>query len=172
MKSKFSDLIQYFRTLAAQHVDIGHSTTDKHFYRFELDEVLAGLKKVNYPALILEGYRYSLTDKQSDNVLKERSGAFMLLGHLNDVGDYDAMHQLWDNLEMICDDIIVRIKSDKRNPAAKAIRDFDLGSVNVALIANENDKNYGIRCTFTITSPLPTDVNPEKWNFTSNNPQL
>ena len=75
MKSKFSDLIQYFRTLATQHVDIGHSTTDKHFYRFELDEVLTGLKKVNYPALILEGYRYSLTDKQSDNVLKERSGS-------------------------------------------------------------------------------------------------
>ena len=172
MKSKFSDLIQYFRTLATQHVDIGHSDTDKHFYRFELDEVLTGLKKVNYPALILEGYRYSLTDKQSDNVLKERSGAFMLLGHLNDIGDYDAMHQLWDKLEMICDDIIVRIKSDKRNPVATAIRDFDLGSVNVALIANENDKNYGIRCTFTISSPLPTDVNPEKWNFASNIPQL
>ena len=47
MKSKFSDLIQYFRTLATQHVDIGHSLTDKHFYRFELDEVLTGLKKVN-----------------------------------------------------------------------------------------------------------------------------
>ena len=172
MKSKFSDLIQYFRTLATQHIDIGHTTTDKHFYRFELEEVLTGLKKVNYPALILEGYRYSLTDKQSDNVLKERSGAFMLLGHLNDIGDYDAMHQLWDNLEMICDDIIIRIKSDKRNPESKAIRDFDLGSVNVALIANENDKNYGIRCTFTISSPLPTDVNPEKWNFTSNIPQI
>ena len=168
MKSNFSDLIQYFRTLAAQHADIGHSAHDKHFYRFELDEVLTGLKKVNYPALILEGYRYSLLDKLSDNVMKERSGAFMLLGHLNDIGDYDAMHQLWDDLEMICDDIIVRIKSDKRNPVAKAIRDFDLGSVNVALIANENDKNYGIRCTFTISSPLSTDVNPEKWNYTAN----
>ena len=167
MATKFSDLIQYFRTIASQHIAIGHSSSEKHFYRFELDEVLTGLKKVNYPALILEGYRYSLTDKQSDNVMKERSGAFMLLGHLNDIGDFDAMHQLWDELEMICDDIIIRIKSDKRNSAAKAIRDFDLGSVNVALIANENDKNYGIRCTFTISSPLSTDVNPAKWNFNS-----
>jgi hypothetical protein len=170
MITRFSDLIQYFRTIAAQHVAIGHTATEKHFYRFELDEVLTGLKKVNYPALILEGYRYSLADKQSDNVMKERSGAFMLLGHLNDIGDFDAMHQLWDDLEMICDDIIVRIKADKRNPMAKAIRDFDLGSVNVALIANENDKNYGVRCTFTISSPLSTDVNPQKWNYNSNVP--
>lgn len=170
MITRFSDLIQYFRTLASQHVAIGHTATEKHFYRFELDEVLTGLKKVNYPALILEGYRYSLADKQSDNVMKERSGAFMLLGHLNDIGDFDAMHQLWDDLEMICDDIIVRIKADKRNPMAKAIRDFDLGSVNVALIANENDKNYGVRCTFTISSPLSTDINPQKWNYSSNVP--
>jgi len=168
MTTRFTDLIQYFRTLASQHVAIGHSKSEKHFYRFELDEVLTGLKKVNYPALILEGYRYTLTDKQSDNVMKERSGAFMLLGHLNDIGDYDAMHQLWDNLETICDDIIIRIKSDKRKTDAKAIRDFDLGSVNVALIANENDKNYGVRCTFTISSPLSTDTNPDKWNFNIN----
>lgn len=170
MITRFSDLIQYFRILAAQHVAIGHTSTEKHFYRFELDEVLTGLKKVNYPALILEGYRYSLADKLSDNVMKERSGAFMLLGHLNDIGDFDAMHQLWDDLEMICDDIIIRIKADKRNPTAKAIRDFDLGSVNVALIANENDKNYGVRCTFTISSPLSTDLNSEKWNYNSNVP--
>src|SRR5665647_777919 len=168
MNTRFSDLIQYFRTIATQHVAIGHSISEKHFYRFELDEVLTGLKKVNYPALILEGYRYSLSDKQSENVMKERSGAFMLLGQLNDIGDYDAMHQLWDHLETICDDIIVRIKADKRNPDAKAIRDFDMGSVNVALIANENDKNYGVRCTFTISSPLCSDVNPEKWNLNNN----
>jgi len=171
MTTRFSDLIQYFRTIATQHMAIGHSISDKHFYRFELDEVLTGLKKVNYPALILEGYRYSLSDKQSDNVMKERSGAFMLLGHLNDIGDYDAMHQLWDHLETICDDIIVRIKADKSNPNAKAIRDFDLGSVNVALIANENDKNYGVRCTFTISSPLCTDVNSEKWKLDINVPE-
>ena len=80
------------------------------------------------------------------------------------------MHELWDHLETICDDITVRIKADKRNPDAKAIRDFDLGSVNVALIANENDKNYGVRCTFAISSPLSGDVNPEKWNLHINVP--
>jgi len=50
----------------------------------------------------------------------------------------------------------------------KPIQDIGLGSVNVALIANENDKSYGVRCTFAISSPLSTDVNPAKWDYKSN----
>lgn len=165
MNVKFSALITYFRTLAAQHIAIGHSLSEKHFYRFELEEILSGLKDVNYPALILEGYRYSLVDNKSDNVLKERTGAFVLIDRLSDIGDFDAMHEIWDNMETICDDIIARIKSDKRNPSAPAVRDFDLNTVAVALIANDHDHSYGIRCTFTLASPLTTDVDADKWNY-------
>ena len=163
MSAKFSDIITYFRKLASEHISIQHSDVEKHFYRFELEEVLSSLKKINYPALILEGYRYRLTDDKSDNPMKNRSGAFIILGHLKDIGDYDAMHELWDSQEEICDDIVARIKADKRIEAA--VRDFDLNSVEVTLIANENDRNYGIRCTFTISSPMPMDVDPTKWNY-------
>ena len=165
MNTKFSDVIAYFKMLASQHVSIGHSLAEKHFYRFEIDEVLSGIKTINYPALILEGYRFFLTDKQSDNVLKERTGAFILLDHLSDVTDYDAMHELWDRLESICDDIIARIKADKHNTKAKAVREFDLNNIEFALIANENDRNFGIRCTFTIVSPFSTTVDPSRWNL-------
>ena len=165
MNTTFSDVIQYFKMLATQHESIRHSSAEKHFYRFEIEEVLSGLKTINYPALILEGYRFSLIDKQSDNVLKERTGAFILLDHLNSISDYDAMHELWDRLETICDDIIARIKSDKFSPSSTAVRDFDFNNIEFALIANENDKNYGIRCTFTIISPFSTALNPSKWNY-------
>lgn len=163
MSAKFSDLIAYFKLLATQHIAIGHSEKEKHFYRFELEEVLTSLKTINFPALILEGYKYKLSDAKSDNVIKERSGAFIILGHLKDTGDYDAMHELWDFQEEICDDICARIKSDKRIVAA--VRDFDLNSVDVSLIANMAERNYGIRCTFTISSPRPMNVDPDKWNM-------
>jgi hypothetical protein len=163
MNTKFSELVQYFKTLASQHTAIAHSDNDKHFYRFELEEVLTSLKNINYPAFILEGYRYGLIDKLSDNVLKQRSGAFMIISHLADVSDFDTMHDIWDNLESICDDIIIRIKSDKRNPLISAIKNFDLDSVEVTLIANEIDNNFGIRCTFTVSSPLSMEVNSDVW---------
>ncbi|HZK97075.1 MAG TPA: hypothetical protein VFC67_22940 [Prolixibacteraceae bacterium] len=54
MKTTFSDVIQYFRMLASQHVSIGHSAAEKYFYRFEIEKVLSGIKMINYPALILE----------------------------------------------------------------------------------------------------------------------
>ena len=47
MNTKFSELVQYFREIATQHIAIGHSATENHFYRFEIDEVLIGLKTVN-----------------------------------------------------------------------------------------------------------------------------
>jgi len=157
-------LIAYFRTLAAQHVAIGHSSAEKHFYRIELEEILSGLKNVSYPALILEGYRYSLQDKQSDNILKNRTGAFCLVDHLTDPGDFDGIDTIYDNMEAICDDILARIKADKRNPDVGVVRNFDLESVEVALIANRNDRNYGIRCTYRVSAPLDNDVDPSKWD--------
>ena len=75
------------------------------------------------------------------------------------------MHELWDRLESICDDIIARVKADKRNTNTKAVREFDLNNIEFALIANENDRNFGIRCTFTIVSPFSTSVDPSRWNL-------
>jgi len=135
------------------------------FTALKLMRYFQSIKTINYPAFILEGYRFSLIDKQSDNVLKERTGAFILLDHLSDVSDYDAMHELWDRLESICDDIIARVKADKYNATAKAVRDFDLNNIEFALIANENDRNFGIRCTFTIASPFSTTVDTSMWNL-------
>jgi len=165
MAAKFSDVIEYFKMIASQHIQIGHSEAEKHFYRFELEEVLTGLKKMNYPALILEGYAYSFVDNKSDNVIKRRSCAFMLVNHLKDIGDFTAMHEIWDSQEQICDDILSRIKSDKYNPKTPAVRDFDIHGVEVVLIANENDKNYGIRCTFSMASSQPMNYDPDKWNL-------
>ncbi|MDP3912791.1 MAG: hypothetical protein Q8R96_03530 [Bacteroidota bacterium] len=40
-------------------------------------------------------------------------------------------------MEKIGDELLVRMKADKRNPLAPAVRDFDFSSVEAMLIANE-----------------------------------
>jgi len=116
MAAKFSQLVTYFENLARTHVDIGHTDQEKHFFRMEVDEVLAGINRtdVKYPFLILEGYGYDFTDSKSDNLLKNRSGAFMLLDHVSDSSDFEAIHAVWDHMEEIGDEILVRMKTDKR----------------------------------------------------------
>ena len=165
MSAKFSQLVSYFENLARLHKDIGHTDSEKHFFRMEVDEVLGGINRtdVKHPFLILEGYGYDFTDDKSDNLLKNRRGAFMLIDHVSDQTDFDLIHSVWENMEEIGDELLVKMKADKRNPLASAIRDFDFSSVEASLLANESDGNYGIRFTYVLTSPRSNMVNPDKW---------
>ena len=163
--AKFSDLISYFENLARKHTDILHSDGEKHFFRMEIDEVLEGINRtdVAYPMLILEGYSFDFTDNKSDNLLKNRQGAFILLDHISDNSDHNTIHQKWDELEEIATEILVKIKSDKINPLTPVVRNFDFESVNVSLILNQIGNDVGVRITYTITSPVTNDPNPGKW---------
>ena len=62
----------------------------------EVDEVLGGINRtdVKYPFLILEGYGYDFTDDKSDNLLKNRRGAFMVIDHVSDQTDFEAIQTL------------------------------------------------------------------------------
>lgn len=159
---KFSAFIEYCKQLATEHAYIRHTDSEKHFYRFELEEVLTGLQNVKYPAMILEGYRFGFRDAKSDNPIKIRSGAFILIGHVGDPGDYVAVHEMWDLMEEIGDDILARIKADKRVITAP-VYGFDIENVTATLIQNELDNTYGIRFLFDIDCQMSMDVDAEKW---------
>jgi hypothetical protein len=163
--TKFSDLIAYFENIARTHVDIQHSDNEKHFFRMEIDEVLAGINRtdVNYPMLILEGYSFDFTDNRSDNLLKNRQGAFVLLGHVSDISDYDAIHGQWELMEDIGTDILIKIRADKRDSNVPVVRDFNFASVSASLLMNEIGNGVGIRFRYTIASPTDTDIDISKW---------
>lgn len=165
MAATFSDLIDYFETLAENHKSIAHSSNEKHFFRMEIDEVLAGINRgdVNYPMLILEGYAVSFTDNRADNIIKNRSGAFILLDHLSDPSDIDTMHEKWDELETIGTDILVKIKTDKRDGDVPVVRNFNFENVEGQLIRNEIGNDVGIRFSFSIDSPVNSIVDETKW---------
>ena len=165
MSAKFSQLVTYFENLARLHKDIMHTETEKHFFRMEIDEVLAGINRtdVKHPFLILEGYSYDFMDNKSDNLLKNRRGAFVLLDHVADPTNFDAIHDVWDHMEEIGDELLIKMKADKYNPLAPVIRNFEFSTSEATLIANELDGNYGIRYTYVLTSPRSNEVNPAKW---------
>ncbi|MFZ4545878.1 MAG: hypothetical protein ACOYN4_00505 [Bacteroidales bacterium] len=154
--NSFSALIAYFQTLASQHVSI------KNFYRFELDEVLSDLRNLETPCLVMEGYKFSFTDNKSDNILKTRGGAFILLDQVKDIGDFNAIHAAWDSLEVIGDDILARIRADKRLPDSP-VQSFPIESVEAHLLSNEMGNYYGIRFTFDIVCKFNPDVDVTRW---------
>ncbi len=160
---KFSALVSYFQTLAQEHVSIKHSASNKHFFRFELDEILTGLpESACYPVLIMEGYSFVFNDQKSDNPTKRRRAAFVIADRISDPGDYEVIHQTWDRLEEIGDDFLARIRADKRTPN-NPVRDFDLNSVEANLIGTEFGNLYGIRYVFEIEGFFAAEVDPAKW---------
>jgi len=160
----FSALISYFENIARMHKSILHTNVEKHFFRMEIDEVLGGFNRsdVNFPMLILEGYGFDFTDNRSDNILKNRKGAFILLDRIEDPTDFDAKHLAWDKLEAIGDDIINRIRSDKQNRNT-IVSGFNIEQTECSLILNEFSHHAGLRYTYTITSPLNTITASGTW---------
>ena len=160
---KFSAFVAYCEQLASKHINIQHSEQEKHFFRLELEEVLTGLPGgINYPAFILEGYRYGFEDAKSDNPIKKRSGAFILIDHVSDPGDYNQIHEVWDLMEEIGDDILAKIKADKYN-ATSPVYAFNVETVEGKLIATELGNHYGIRFTYDIDCQVSMDVDAAKW---------
>lgn len=160
---KFSEIVDYFKSLAQKHIEIKHTEQEKHFFRYELDEVLAGKPAgMNYPALILEGYGFKFKDDKSDNLAKQRTGAFILAKNISDPGDHNYIHQVWEELEEIADDILSKMRKDKRNPDSP-IRHFNLESAEGTLIANEFGDLYGLRITYEIECHFSTEVDESKW---------
>ncbi|HSO89412.1 MAG TPA: hypothetical protein VLQ91_22860, partial [Draconibacterium sp.] len=61
------------------------------------------------------------------------------------------------------DDILIKIKTDKRNPSTPVVRDFEFSSVDSNLIINQIGNSIGIRITFTISSPVPSNTGETNW---------
>lgn len=164
MAAKFSDLVNYFEQLAGQHIEIKHNGIDKHFYRFELDEVLTGLcSNLKYPALILEGYDFNYTESNSDNIRKKRSGAFILIDRVADRKDYNKIHEVWDAMEEIGDDILVKMKADKESRQVPVLRDFNINECEGVPLSVTELGQHGVRFTFSLTSAVNGEVDPERW---------
>jgi hypothetical protein len=164
MAAKFSDLVGYFETIASEHTDIRHTDKDKHFYRFELDEVITGMcSRIKYPALILEGYDFTYSESNSDNIRKKRSGAFWLIDEVKDLKDFDKIHDVWDRMEAIGNDILIRMKADKESRLVPVMRDFNISECDGIPLTIAQLGQHGVRFTFTLTSAVNGTLDSTKW---------
>jgi hypothetical protein len=164
MAAKFSDLVTYFQSIAEEHIELRHTATAKHFYRFELDEVLSGMcSNIKYPALILEGYDFNYSESNSDNIRKKRSGAFILIDRASDPKDYNRIHEIWDEMEEIGEDILIKMKADKESRLVPVLRDFNINECDGVPLSVLQLGQHGVRFTFNLSSPVNNIIDSSKW---------
>ncbi len=155
--TKYTDYTAYFRQLATDL--LGHSDSEKHFYRKGLEEFLQGLQTVvNYPAMLLDRYDYKYSDNGADNVMKDRTIAFMIIDNTNDIEDYNRIDEICDLTENIVDKIYNRIRNDIREPNNAFLKYANLNNIQVSPIENYADATFGYFVTIEILSHHNTTV--------------
>jgi hypothetical protein len=164
MAAEFNDLVTYFESLAESHKDIRHSATQKHFFRFELDEVLTGMcSNLKFPAVILEAYDFNYMEAGADNILKRRSGAFIILDRVKDLKNFSEIHEIWDKCEEIGNDFLIKMRADKESGLYPVIRDFTINESEGIPFPLVSLGQCGVRFTFNITSAVNNEVDNSKW---------
>lgn len=159
----YTDLKNYIENLAAKHIAIGHTASEKHFFHSSLEEILSGLRStVNFPAVFLADYDFSLTDNNSDNFLKNRSVALVFIDHVRDADDFDAISDVISTMESVADDFIARIHNDKLDRRHEFLKDFDVSNINGVQFSGV-DNTFGIWLPVTLTSIHDIRINSDNW---------
>ena len=161
----YSELEQYFESLATNHKSINHTATNKHFFRIDVEEVLTTITtNVNYPFLSLERAEFALAGPHNDNVSQNRIVGLMYIDKYKE-GDYDGINTLYDVCEKVARDIINRMLYDMERGAQPAIlRGFNVSTVNVQhLPLHPTNHHTGIRITFTLDSKYNRAIDITKW---------
>lgn len=159
----YTELSQYFESMATNHVALNHTDQEKHFFRIDAEEYLIGItSKVHFPFLSLESYDSNFNAPGNDNVAITRNIAFMLVDKYKQ-GDYESMNAIYDSMEQIALDIINKINYDQKQNI-KLVRDFSYASVNIQSLPPNPAKLYtGVRVTMNFESKYNTAVNTDKW---------
>jgi len=162
--ASYTEYIGYFEDIATNHRAIRHSRSNKHFFRIDLEELIAGLKtKISYPCLVLESYDWRMTDHVSDNILKERNCAFMILMRPKNAGDYDEVSDLFNQAEVIVDDILALMWYHKHNKIHDIIADIDMNTIEVLPVNGFIENAVGYRVSFQTITGHNIALDENKW---------
>lgn len=166
MKTSLTQFIDYLESLAAANSDIAHDPdANPAFIRFyEADQEKSSARNLikNVPCILLKDYDFSFTDQRADNLHKVREIDFIVIDKITR-GTKDV-YEVWERTEEIGDEILVRMKDDKRNQRNQAIIDFDLDNVRGVPVDVGEAGLYGTSYTIQVSSVRNNDPDVDKWN--------
>lgn len=163
---RFADVVEYFRTVATELKVIGHSETETHFCRINMDEVFGGLKtKMKFPALIMEAPDFFIYDEHSDNELKGLNIGFMVVQKVQP-GNFEKEEQALDLMEEAVTDIVSRMRKEHREYSTAGIisKSFQENTVRWSKVGPLWENCFGWRVTLQVMNAQDFSYDETKWN--------
>lgn len=156
MATPLPDFIDYFRQLAAAHVEL------KGFQHGPVSRIIGGARSENeYPLLWLETPTLGLLDKDGTAPFGQRSSAVVILQSVPK-DDFAAQDAGWAQTEIIALDVLSRLrKADKaREISFGSFDGLQLEAVATLSLANE----IGWRFEFSLGDYVCLKYDATRWN--------
>ena len=113
--------------------------------------------------MVMESYDFNYQESNSDNIRKRRMGAFMLIDRVADPKDYNRIHEVWEDMEQVAEDILIRMRVDKESRAYPVLQAFSISEVEGTQLSISEIGQHGVRITFNLTSSVNSNIDETKW---------
>lgn len=146
------ELTDYFEELAVKHKQIRHSAEENHYIRLCADEQLSARRSIVPPVVSFDKL---VADYQgtTDAVKKSRSVELMFLDNVKDVHDYDEISAVWEKMEQLADDFLMKILQDRTNRVDYPfLRYVDVSSARLEYVESVGNF-WGVLLSLRITAP-------------------
>lgn len=114
INNTISSFNQYLEELCSQHKDVLHTPEKRHFIRLCAEEQLSARKTICLPVIALDKLTVSYKG-QEDSVKKHRFVELLFLDNVSDAGDFNQICNVWDRMEKIADDFLLKMKEDRKD---------------------------------------------------------
>lgn len=164
---KATDINRYFRTIAENHLDIGHSEVNKRFARWNLldSHGIGDLELRNGFCLILHQYEGEWAGPNVDRTMNFKEISFRVVKYA-DADDIDAQIEVQEQAEDVCRDIVSKILKDFEDGEElfddRQINDLKMPIKFYPVRSNINSE-FGTAVELRIGTHEDLTFNPEKW---------
>jgi hypothetical protein len=163
--------IAYIEDIARRLKVIGHSDSEKRFYRIaslrDLQELISNLMQARMPALgVLEFADGRLVENQADKVDVLESYSFLVL-HRAHTGDHDARNQVKEQMKAIMLEVFSKYKKDRATDYSLdteyGLRHLDLNSFSWRMYDTLPDNLMALVVNFTCSNFASLKINDSDW---------
>ncbi len=149
----------YIRELAGNHVLVGHTDEESHYFRGELEEFYTDLRnRVRFPAVIAESFELDYNTEGK----KTRETSFIVATNYKEAKNWQNIYAAMNLCERIGDEFLRRMAYDGDLDVICA----KVEPVSAVPVLNEQHLYAGIRYTIRVVSPFDPDPDPEQWTDT------
>lgn len=161
--ARFKELNTYFKECAINCNGIGHTDSNKHFFRFNMTELTLSMSsRTNFPAMAIESSDFVVKDLSNDDLHFDRGVGFLIIDILKNPNDIEAIEDIYDSTLELVIDVLGKIHKDK-NCQVAVVEHFNFDGLSINPVGPVFSNCYGWRIESGLMERAGIKYDPSKF---------